>query len=459
MDLTLRSLESMFEDERESFFEQYFQLLRFPSVSTEPHYAADVDRCSHWVAEFLQSAGFAVERWTGAGHPIVFASWAGAGPAAKTALFYGHYDVQPVDPLELWQSRPFEPEIRAGEVYARGAQDNKGQLFYTMSALCSILKHRGALPMNVKMIIEGEEESSSAALKKMLPEKRDQVRADYLAVVDVGMKSLARPWVGVGVRGIAAFEIVLHGSDHDLHSGMVGGIAYNPNRALVELLAKAVDENGRVTIPGFYDGIEELPPADRAQLCMGTTADESLKLLGVAPFGGESGLSIEERVWLRPTFEINGLNGGYTGDGFKTVIPARASAKISCRLVPGQDPIRIQELVCKFLEAHCPKSMKIEVRKLGSGSALRTHPNAAIVKAAVAAFSDVAGTSCGVALEGGSIPISLDLSEASGGEIVFFGYGLGDDQIHAPNEHFGVDRMRRGFLTVGRFLAHLAGSA
>jgi acetylornithine deacetylase/succinyl-diaminopimelate desuccinylase-like protein len=454
---TLQSLKELFQQHKEQLIQDYFTLLRFESVSAEPQYRDQVLACGQWVADYLQKSRMPhVELWETSGYPVVFAQDLRAGPDKPTLLFYGHYDVQPVDPLDLWKSPPFEPTLRGKEVYARGAQDNKGQLFYTMSMIRLLLQHQGELPLNIKMCIEGEEENKSHGLAGILPSKHKELSADYLVIPDFDMPDPHTPAITLGVRGLSALTVELEGSNTDLHSGAHGGIVYNPNHALVELLAKTRDAHGKVTIPGFYNDVETLSKAELSHLNLDFDAEKYRETFGATPTGGEHAYPPLESNWLRPTLEVNGISGGYSGPGFKTVIPAKAMAKISCRLVPNQDPEKIMQAVADFLIEHCPKGLRITVTQHGGGKPARGSPQSKVVLATADAYEEVFEKKCQVILAGGSIPISADLAEVSGAQIAYMGTGLPDDQIHAPNEHFGLDRLEQGFLVLARMVEKLS---
>ena len=366
--------------------------------------------------------------------------------------------MQPVDPLEEWLSPPFEPTIRNGEVYARGAQDNKGQCFYVLQALKILMERDGRLPLNVKLYIEGEEECGSNGLAAILPEREQELKADYLAIVDLGIRSPTKPSLTLGIRGIVTMDVEALGSTIDLHSGSHGGLAYNPIHALVETLAKLRDSSGKIAIPGFYAGVDE--PNDENTRDLSLDFDEASyeSLFGIKATGGERTLKPLERNWLRPTIEINGIHGGYTAAGFKTVIPAKAHAKVSCRLVPGQDPQKTGELVAKFLEYNAPEGVKINVQvHPGGGPSIRSSTSSQAAIAFAEAFAEIYKTPCEFILEGASIPITAKLALASGSELVLLGVGLQTDLIHAPNEHFGNDRLEKGCLMMARGMELLAG--
>ncbi|MFN8390987.1 MAG: dipeptidase [Bdellovibrionota bacterium] len=454
----LKTLFAAFDSQRDELLKEYFDFLRFKSVSAEPEFKTELLACCDWVVAFLEEAGMSVEVWPTSGHPMIFASWTKAGPSKPTVMIYNHYDVQPVDPIELWKSPPFEPETRDGEVYARGAQDNKGQCFYVISAVRWLLKTKGALPVNLKLVIEGEEETGSAGIAAILESKKEQLKADSLFIVDLGLHEKNAPALTLGVRGIVTMTVELRGSNSDLHSGMVGGIVYNPNRAMVELLAKLYDSSGRVAIPGFYDNVAE-PSAEELKALSFTFDEARFKhMFEAAPVGGErEKFTAMQRAWIRPTLEINGIGGGYTGDGFKTVIPGKTLAKLSCRLVPNQDPEKIARLVSEFLENNTPPGMSLQITlHPGTGEAVRTDFQSHPVQVTAKVMSEVFERPCEYILSGGSIPIVADLSRSSGAEVVLMGLGLPDDNLHAPNEHFGIDRIRAGFVTMAAVIERLA---
>jgi acetylornithine deacetylase/succinyl-diaminopimelate desuccinylase-like protein len=434
--------------------EDYFTLLRFASISSDESYRQDLLDCADWLAERLVTIGLHVRRFDTPGAPVLLAEWMQL-PQAPTLLIYSHYDVQPVTPLEAWHSPPFEPTVKHGLVTARGAQDNKGQLAYTLAALRHALQ-RGPLPCNVKWIIEGEEEFGSHGLSTILPSLAPLLQADDCAVIDGGIHSLHEPSVEIGARGIISFTLRAKGSTTDLHSGQLGGLAYNPLRALVEILGAAVDENGRVQIPGFYDNVKEWVPEHRALLSPGPDAIALQTTFGVVATGGERHLPLNERNWLRPTFEINGLQGGYTGAGFKTVIPAEAIAKVSCRLVPNQTPQEIAEKVTAFLRSRNPQGIDLEIEVGHGGDPFVGDPEGPLTQAARRAFEEVLHSPCSLALTGGSLPVCGALAQAAGAGILAFGLGLPGDLIHAPNEHFSIERLEKGAVLVQRLLEHYA---
>lgn len=450
--IPLSELQELYDKNRNKYIEDYLTLLRFSSVSADASHKAQSLSCATWLENYLKGLGFKVERWELGGSPSLFCSYF-VGESRPTVLLYTHYDVQPVDPLNEWTHPPFEPFIQGDTVYARGAQDNKGQLYYTLLALQALILKKGTLPINVKLLIDAEEEIGSPTLSKILPSKKEQLRADFVGVVDVGLRTPKTPAVTLGVRGIVTFDVSVKGSHVDLHSGSHGGIVYNPIHALVEILSKLRDEEGMITVPHFYDDVVTLSDEEKKHLSLDFNEKEYIKEYGAHPVGGEVKYSPSERATLRPSLEINGISGGYTGKGFKTVITKEASAKISCRLVPNQSPEKIKENVASYLKSLAPIGVQIEVHlHEGGGPALRTSSHSKIVKAFAKAYENVFHAPCEFIVEGGSIPITTTLKECSGGEVALVGMGLGTDRIHAPDEHFSLNRLNQGFLVVAETL-------
>lgn len=449
----LSILKDRFAKNKAQALNDYYTFLKFQSISSEPAFREQTLACAKWVSAYLEQIGFHVELWPTSGHPTVFAKYDKAGPSQPTLLIYNHYDVQPVDPIAKWESPPFEPTERKGEIFARGAQDNKGQCFYVLLALKTLIEQNGTLPINIKLCIEGEEECGSAGLSGILERKKKELQADYLAIVDLGFRAANTPALTLGVRGLVTMDVEITGSHTDLHSGSHGGLAYNPIHALVKLLDSVRDETGKITIPGFYDDVAPLPSEDKANIFFGFDPQDYEKTFGALPMGGEVAYPPLERNWTRPTFEVNGINGGYTGTGFKTVIPAKAYAKVSCRLVPKQDPQKMAELVAAYLEANAPAGTQVSVHiHPGGGNAVRANINSAAVKAFAKAYEEIFKANCEYIFSGASIPIVTELAAACGGEVVLVGLGLPDDCIHAPNEHFGLDRIQNGYLSIARVI-------
>ncbi|MCH1430264.1 MAG: dipeptidase [Chlamydiales bacterium] len=458
-DNTLEALQQYYQTNEKEILDKYFTLLKFKSISTDPTFKNDVIECCKWLENEIKDLGFKTELWEGNGYPIIFAENLEAGPNKPTLLLYHHYDVQPVDPEELWKTPPFEPTLINGKVYARGAQDNKGQCAYCISALKAYLEIYKSFPVNIKICIEGEEEIGSAFLSSLLEEKKDRLKADHLAIVDTIIPAENKPAISLGIRGTLALEVELTGSNVDFHSGLHGGIVYNPIHALTEMLAKLRDENGEVQVPGFYDDLYQLTKEELAELDFEFDVSSYEETYETTANGGEQDFSAAESNTIRPTVEINGISGGYTGEGFKTVIPAKAHAKISARLVKGQDPERTSQQIADFLVANCPEGMKIDViQHSAGGGAFLTSPKTKVAQASKDAISKVFNKDASFVLCGASIPIAVELSEASSAEVIGFGTGLDSDLIHAPNEHFSLDRFKKGFLTIASFIELLGKS-
>lgn len=447
---TLSDLKAWYEKHAKEIQHDYFTFLKFPSISTDPNFKKHIDETANWVEAYLKKIGFKTQLWETSGHPVVFAEHH-VDDSRPTVLIYHHYDVQPVDPIDKWKTPPFEPTIRDGQVYARGASDNKGQCFYTMTALKALFELCKKVNVNIKLFIEGEEECGSGGAGEVLKSKRKELKTDYLLIVDAGIPAANTPAITIGLRGIVALEVTCKNSSIDLHSGMHGGVVLNPNRALIQMLARLWDKDGKIAIPGFYDTVEEFGKqqgdVDRAYL---------QKQFGIKAFQGEGSYTLLESNTIRPTLEINGISGGYTGEGFKTVIPSMSRAKISCRLVPRQDPQKIAALVADFLKKIAPAGLEIDVEWDHGGKAVRTSPDTKIAQVCCEAFSEVFGKPCAKILCGASIPLVAELTEACGGEVAMIGVSLDSDDIHAPNEHFGLDQFRQGFLTMARILGRLA---
>lgn len=456
---SLTTLKTLYQESSNEILEHFFKFLSFKSISSEESYQPEMQKCVNWLKAYVEEIGFRCELWPTSGHPVLYAHWDGAGPDQPTLLIYNHYDVQPIDPIEEWESPPFDPTIRHGNIYARGAQDNKGQCFYVLQALKLLMKKNHQFPLNIKLCIEGEEECGSHGLSGVLSNYKEQLKADYLAVVDLGIPAPNQPALTLGLRGLTTMDVEVTGSTTDLHSGSHGGIVYNPIHALVEILSQLRDANGKIQIPGFYDDIVELSANELNLIDRTFDTTQYEALFGAKSSGGEKTFSPHERNWLRPTLEINGISGGYSGTGFKTVIPAKAHAKISCRLVPHQDPLKTAQKVADFIESLAPEGITVKVHiHTGKGSAVRSPIDSDAIKAFKAAYEEVYQTPCGYTFSGASIPIVTELTQVSGGELVLLGIGLSTDCIHAPNEHFGIDRLEKGSLIIARGIENLTSS-
>ncbi|MCS6954235.1 MAG: dipeptidase [Bryobacterales bacterium] len=436
------------------FLEELKTFLRIPSVSTLPEHQPDIERAASFVAESLRQAGLEnVEVIPTARHPLVYADWLHA-PGRPTVLCYGHYDVQPPDPLEEWRSAPFEPEVREGNLYARGAADDKGQMHIHIKAVETLCATRGGLPVNVKFLVEGEEEVGGASISKYVAEHPDKLQADVALVSDTAMYAEGIPALCVGLRGLVYCEVEARGPARDLHSGLYGGAAPNPLFGLIELLAQAKDPDGVIRIPGFYDDVE--PPAEVEKRSWESLpfdeAEFLAKEVGAPCLIGERGYSVLERLWARPTFEVHGVAGGFTGTGAKTVIPARATAKVSFRLVPQQDPDKLIAAFREFVRSKTPDGIRTEVRVLSAAPAVRVNPDHPAIQVAARCLSEAFGRPTVFIRSGGSIPIVGEFAKHLGIPTILMGFGLPDDGLHSPNEKFRLDNYYKGILTVARFL-------
>jgi len=448
------------EEQKDNHLSQLKELLAIPSVSTAPGHAADVRRAAKWIERRLKDAGCtAVETVKTKRHPIVYGEWLGA-PGAPTILVYGHYDVQPVDPLELWKTPPFEPTVRHGRIYARGASDDKGQVIAHVNALEAHIKCNGTCPVNIKFVIEGEEEIGSPNLEDFLKRSRKKLACDAVIVSDTAMFAPGLPSICYGLRGLTYLEIELRGTDGDLHSGSFGGSVVNPANALVEMLASLKDARGKVKVPGFYDAVRRAKPSERKSLAKLPHSDNKYKKsIGAPQLFGESGYTTLERLWVRPALDINGIWSGFTGEGAKTVIPAQAHAKISMRLVPDQDPVDIAKMVTRHLKKIAPKSVKIEVRDLHGGEAWVTDTDNPALDAAGRALKRAFGRKPVYVREGGSIPIVATFDQLLGVPAVLMGFGLNDDNLHAPNEKMELDNFFGGIKASAFMMEELGAKA
>ena len=428
-----------------SELERLFEHLRFPSISTDSRHVEDVRDNAMWLKSQLEDLGLETGLHETAGNPVIVARNEKV-EGRPTVLIYGHYDVQPVDPLELWDSPPFEPEIRNGKIWGRGGADNKGQHFVHILGAEKMMKQTGELPLNVIFLIEGEEEIGSPNLVPFLVEHKESLVCDIIAVSDTGMVAPGVPTLGYGLRGITCLEVKVKGPSGDLHSGVYGGCVANPATAAARMIASLHDHEGRIAIAGFYEDVVPLEDWEREMWSKvpGTSDEDFLKTTGSPEPFGEPGYSMAERLWARPTVEVNGFGSGYQGEGSKTVLPSEATFKLSCRLVPGQDPVKIQQQVEDHLCKHLPKGVSIEVYKGHSGKAYHNDPHSKFGKAAQAALTTAFGREPVLIREGGSIPIIQDMKEILGADSLMLGLALPDCQIHAPNENYSVENFERG---------------
>jgi acetylornithine deacetylase/succinyl-diaminopimelate desuccinylase-like protein len=438
-----------FEENLSTIEKDYTEFLRFQTVSSDPTSLPHHCACANWLENRLKACGCTVEQWKGEiSPPIVFASLRCSNPNAPTVLLYNHYDVQPVDPLKEWINNPFEARRENDIVYARGAQDNKGQCLYVLLALEALAKMQ-QLPCHIKYLIEGEEENGSASLTKIIKTKNKELAADFAMVIDAGMRNPELPAINLGTRGLVCLTVEIKGTTQDLHSGCEGGLAYNPLHAMASLLASLHHPDGSIAVPGFYDEVR-MPSGDELSDLAITFNEKAWEhQFGQPPTGGETAFPPLVRNWLRPTLEINGIHGGYGGPGSKTVIPKEAIAKISCRLVPDQDPVATAKKVQSFILSSAPKGVTVTVTiHEGMGKATRASSSLPGIQALAKSLAQVWDKKPEFILDGASIPIISLLQEVSGGEVITWGVGLPTDHIHAPNERFDLARMERGFATL-----------
>ena len=454
--LALTAAEAAYDQSQSRLFE----LLRIPSISTDPAHNADCDTAASWLVKELSALGFKAEARATAGRPMVVAHYTPPNATAKTphALFYGHYDVQPVDPLELWHTRPFEPEVRNAKFYGRGTSDDKGQLMTFVEAARAWIKAAGSLPIKATFLIEGEEESGSPSLVPFLKANKKELSCDIAFVCDTNMWDEKTPAITTRLRGLVHEEVEVTGPSLDLHSGLYGGPARNPIKALSAMIAALHDKNGKVTIPGFYDGVAPLPKATKKQwAALKFSEKKLLASIGLKSLAGEKGFSLLEQTWARPTAEVNGMWGGYTGVGTKTVLPAKASAKFTFRLVGKQNPTKILKAFQVFTKKHMPKDAKITFSGKGGGAPASEVPeNNPYIKKSAAALQAEWGRETVLMGSGGSIPIVRHFKDILGMDSVLVGFALNDDAIHSPNEKYNLTSFQRGITSWVRIMDELA---
>lgn len=454
------------ESQRARFEDELSDLLRIPSISTLPEHREDMQRAAQWVADHLHRAGLDAEVIATQRHPLVYGEWLGA-PGRPTVLCYAHYDVQPVDPLAMWTAPPFEPTVRGGSLYARGAADDKGPVLTMIAAIEGYTRTKTPLPVNLKVLIEGEEESGGESIEAYVRTHADRLRADAAVVLDGGMFAPGIPAITLGLRGILGAEIEVTGAARDLHSGVYGGVAPNPFVALAEIITGLKDPQGRILVPHFYDRVEPPHPDEKAAWERLPFDEEAFLRdeVGATALTGEAGFSVFERTWARPTLEVHGMPGGFIGEGSKTVIPARASAKITMRLVPRQDP----EEIARHFESHVrnlqPRGTQVAVRMRSRGAAGGTHngappvlmsPTGPAITAARRAFAEVFGHETVLIRSGGSIPIVADFIDRLGLPTVISGWALPDCNVHSPNEKLDLAHFHKGIHAVMRFWERMA---
>jgi acetylornithine deacetylase/succinyl-diaminopimelate desuccinylase-like protein len=433
--------------QRDRYLDELKQFLAIPSVSALPEHHGDVRKCAAWTAEHMRHIGLQNVRVIETpGLPVVYADWLGA-PGAPTILFYGHYDVQPVDPVELWDSPPFEATIREGEIYARGAADDKGQVFMHFKAVEAHMKQNGGLPVNMKFFIEGEEEVGSLHLDQFVHDNKAMLAADVVVISDSAMFAREIPSICYGLRGLVYYQIDIRGTKSDLHSGIFGGAVANPAFVLAQILAQMKDKSGKVKIAGFYDAVRDLKPEERAEWKKLPFDEKAYRTeLGARKIVGESGYTVLERVWGRPTFEVNGLLSGFTGEGPKTVIPAVSMAKVSMRLVPDQDPDTIAQLFEQHIKKIAPGSVDLKLTRLHGGKPWMADFDSPYIRAAGRAIEKGFGKTPVFTREGGSIPVVATFQQELGVPSVLFGVGLPDENAHAPNEKLDLANFHGGVI-------------
>lgn len=442
----------------DKFLGQLYELLRIPSLSGDPAHAGDVRQAAEWLARHMQGLGLAkVEVMETAGHPVVYGEWLGAGPDKPTVLVYGHYDVVPASLEDGWETPPFEPTVKDGRIYARGATDDKGQLFIHVKALESYLQTAGSAPVNVKFLLEGEEEVSSPNLRPFIEDHLDLLRANVCVISDSSMRIIEEPAITHSLRGMTYVEIEVTGPRDDLHSGFFGGAVHNPALALVEILGKLYNPDNTIAVPGFYDDVVSLRPDERAMIAKTDLSDDQIKeSTGVPATWGDARFTIRERVSARPTLDINGMWSGWSGPGPKTIIPAKAGAKLSSRLVANQDPHQIYERIKRHIEAIAPPTVTVEVRLLTTGEPALIPYDLPEMQAAARAYERGWGATPVFTRGGGSIPIVADFAKLMGIPVVMMGYGLDDDGLHAANESYSIEMFQRGIETAIVYLDELA---
>lgn len=453
------ALEEFFQRNMPRFEEELFEFLRIPSVSTKPEHHPDIARAAEWLKTSMQSIGLNTTIYQTAAHPIVVGEWRGK-PGAPTVLVYGHYDVQPAEPLELWDTPPFEPSLRDGKFFARGAADDKGQLFLHLKAIEAHLAVNGSLPVNAIVVAEGQEEIGSPELLRFVALRCEQLKADAIVISDSAMFGPGQPSLLSSLRGISYFQIDVQGARADLHSGMYGGAVANPAAALARILASFHHTNGRIAIPGFYDAVREWEPDILAQMRSLPFDDDRLKSeTGVDTLTGESNFTTLERLWTRPTCEVNGLLSGYTGEGAKTVLPAKAMAKVSCRLVPDQDPREVQTLIEEHVRLVAPPGVSVQLRFLSGCKPWRARLEGPLFNAAKSALRSTFGRDPLITGEGGSLPIVPEFERILRAPVLLVGFGLPGENLHAPNEWLSQENFRLGMRAMARLWAEFANAS
>ncbi|WP_419893573.1 dipeptidase [Oceanobacillus kimchii] len=437
------------QEHREDMLSKLYRFLSIPSVSTDSKHKQDINKAADFLITYFEELSFTnIEKVETDGHPLVYGEYVGAGEDAPTVLLYGHYDVQPVDPIELWDSEPFNPEVRDGRIYARGSSDDKGQVFMHLAVFEAFLKTEGKLPVNVKVCIEGEEEIGSENLYDLLQENKEKFKSDFAVISDSGMAEKNQPTILYGLKGFTGIEIKVTGPDHDLHSGMYGGAVRNPIMALSHILSSLKDKDEVITVDGFYDDVEGLSDEER-KLMEKAPGEDFIQATGISEIASEKGYTAKEHTMGRPTLEVNGIYGGYQGEGTKTIIPSTATAKITCRLVPGQDPVDIQEKLVNHVNKYSPSGVKVEVKKEKlSAKAYKVEPTHPLIQKAAKSYAKAFNKDTVFLRMGGSIPVVEWLESIYQFPIVLLGFGTPEDRLHSPNESFPLDSFDKGMETL-----------
>ena len=454
----MNSLKDYINGNKERYITELKHFLSYPSISTNQENKKDVQECAVYIKDHFEKIGMEnVKVYPTAGHPVVYADWLKAGKDKPTVLIYGHYDVQPVDPLDLWTSPPFEAAIRGENIFARGSADDKGQVMIHLKALEAHLAGNKSLPVNIKMIVEGEEEIGSVHLGNFISEHKDLLKCDIVVISDTAMYSKDVPAIGYALRGLCYMQVEVTGPNRDLHSGQYGGAVDNPINALAHMIARLKDDKGKILIDGFYDDVVPLTQEEKDGFKkLPFSDDEYAKELNVDELFGENGFTTLERVWARPTLDCNGILGGFTGEGAKTVLPSKAYAKISMRLVPNQDPDKTEKLFTDYIKKIAPKTIKVTVKGLHHGKGAMTPVDTEWMKAASRAMAEAFGKEPVFIREGGSIPIVLTFKEMLGADTVLLGFGLPDENAHSPDEHLNLNNFQNGIMTSSLFYDELA---
>jgi acetylornithine deacetylase/succinyl-diaminopimelate desuccinylase-like protein len=452
----MNDLKNYIDQNQDRFVKELFELIRIPSVSAKEEHQPDMLKAANWIREkLLKDGADKAEVIETDGHPVVYGEKI-LNEAFPTVLVYGHYDVQPAEPLDLWNSPPFEPEIRDGRIFARGANDDKGQMFMHLKAF-EYLLNTNQLACNVKFMIEGEEEIGSPSLGKFCEDNKEMLKADVILVSDTSMIAPDTPSITTGLRGLAYMEVEVTGPSHDLHSGLYGGAVDNPLNVLCEMIARLRDENNHITIPGFYDDVEELSPQERDEMARAPFSLDAFKSgIKIKKEGGEKGYTTSERTGIRPSLDVNGIWGGYTDKGAKTILPSKAHAKISMRLVPHQESKKIEKLFKEYFESIAPETVRVKVEFLHGGEGYVAPTDTIAYQAASKAFEATYGIKPIPVRSGGSIPIISLFEKVLGLKSILMGFGLDSDAIHSPNENYSLEQFRKGIETIPHFYKNFA---